>query len=518
MIKLFEEYINSIEYNSIVYESKTNSLSKKANPNIVFITKNPKGENSTGEFNRFKSSADKYGVNIYAFDIDKVSYKLTNDNNILSVDGVGDFSKDNSIFFFRHSIRIKDDDKTKKITQDNVKKIKELLKSNNFIFSNQSSVSSICKNKFKTFDLLNKKGVDTIKTIKIEREEFISNNLENVNNMLNHIKSQGIELPVVVKVVDGTQGNGVFLCKDEQILSSIVQYLVKSSKSAGECIIQPYCDIDNDVRVHVFCKSLHPENANVDDFVVIGSMKRDKAENDFRTNFSLGGHISKYSLNKEEEDLAKQAALAIGAIWCGVDICYDKITKKYYVIEINSSPALKGISQISDKLPTDIIVKHIKKTLSGKVTEDDLEDRELVSYYETVELDGIPIMGMFDTGNSCMCAIKSDHFKIDGDKLEFKLGDEIVTKDIIRKKSILHGGIKSDKRPVVKFDITFNGKTIEDVEVCVRNLTDVEKKRKKEKNEKFGNKILLTTDVINKLKLIVHPDRDNKFLKTKKIK
>ena len=190
------------------------------------------------------------------------------------------------------------------------------------------------------------------------------------------------------------------------------------------------------------------------------------------------------------------------------------------MIECNGSPALKGISQVVDKQPTDLMVKHIKKTLSGiKNTEKDMDDRELVSYYETIQLDGIPIKGCFDTGNSATSAIKSNVFKVKDEKVTFEISGQEITKKIVRKKSVLHSGVKSEPRPVVHFDITFNGKTLKDVEVCVRGLTDVEKEREKKTGKKVGgNRILLSADVIDRLNLVVHPDRGEKFIKTKKPK
>jgi hypothetical protein len=67
----------------------------------------------------------------------------------------------------------------------------------------------------------------------------------------------------------------------------------------------------------------------------------------------------------------------------------------------------------------------------------------------------------------------------------------------------------------VLFDISFDGKTLKDVEVCVRDLTDIEKERQKLTKKKVGNRILLSTEVIDKLNLIVHPDRNIKFTKGK---
>jgi glutathione synthase/RimK-type ligase-like ATP-grasp enzyme len=518
MIQSFEEYMSSQGCLGLLSRGLTESKSEstddkpKTGCNIIFVTKNPHNDNSHGEYSRFKKSADKYGVNIYPVDVDNIKYKL-NEDNTLQIDDVGVFSKKNTIFMFRHAVKIKSTDEEKQVTQTNVKNFKSLLKANGFLISNDASVAGICKNKAKTFEILKQKGVDTIDTFIIDRQQHDSKKLEATDNMNKFLTENNLQLPVVVKVVDGSQGLGVFKCQDLNILTSVVQYLVRTK---GKCIIQPFCEINYDVRMHVFCKTLKPAGASEKDFIIIGSMKREKADGDFRTNYSIGGHISNYIPSPEEKTLAKKAAAAIGSVWCGVDICYDNISGRNYVIEINSSPALKGISQVTDKAPTDLIVKHIKKTLSeGGEIEQDIEDRDLVSYYEMVNLDGIPIKGCFDTGNSCMCAIKTDHFKEKDGELEFKLNDQIVTKKIVRRKSILHGGVKSDKRPVVLFDISFDGKTLKDVEVCVRDLTDIEKERQKLTKKKVGNRILLSTEVIDKLNLIVHPDRNIKFTKGK---
>lgn len=520
MIKSFAQYLSSL---SSLNESKEHEENKeekkekkKSECNLVFVTKNPSSDTSHGEYSRFKKSCEKYGVNIYPVDVDKIKYKLTDDNK-LEISDVGVFGKNNTLFMFRHAVKIKSTDEEKQITQTNVKNFKRLLKSNGFLISNDASVAGICKSKLKTFDVLHDNNVATIDTVEIDRHLHDLKKLDNIDKMNKFLVNHDMHLPVVVKVVDGTQGIGVFKCEDVNVLTSIVQYLVRTK---GKCILQPFCEIDYDVRVHVFCKTLKPETAEVDDYVIVGCMKREKAVGDFRTNYSIGGKISTYEITHEEKNLAKEAAKAIGAVWCGVDICHDKITGKDYVIEINSSPALKGISKVAEKQPTDIMVKYIKRTLSGKTKEEeDIDDRELVGYYETISLDGIDIKACNDTGNSATSAIKSNYFKIDGDKVTFEIMGQKITKKIVRMKSILHGGIKSDARPLVHMDITFNGKTLKDVDVVVRGLTKPEEEREKKTGKQVGgNRILLSTDVIDKLGLIVHPDREKQYLKTKKPK
>ena len=474
MIKSFEEYIKSL---TIDESKETQSSEKKDGCNLVFVTKNPTSETSHGEYSKFKQSAKKYGVNIYPVDVDKIVYKL-NDDNTLTIKEIGIFAKNNTLFMFRHAVKIKSTDEEKQVTQTNVKNFKKLLKSNGFYISNDASVANICKSKLKTFDVLEQNNVDTIDTIEVDKKIYDSKKLDKIENMSKFLSKNHLKLPVVIKINDGTQGNGIFKVETTEIATSIVQYLVRTE---GKCLIQPFCEIDYDVRIHVLCKTLRPESASVDDFVVIGSMKREKAKNDFRTNYSLGGKISKYIPSQEEKKLAKEAAKAVGAVWCGVDICHDKVSGKYLVIEVNSSPAIKGVNSISSKSVNDVMMKYIKRTLSGVKHDDEKEkeERELVGYYETVELDGIPITGNFDSGNSVLPALKSNVFEIKDDKVTFEIMGHEITKKIVRMKSVLHGGIKSDPRPVVKFDISYNGKTLKDVEVCVRGLTEAEKEREK---------------------------------------
>lgn len=520
MILEKHKYINIITCNMSVYnfddfclnESKKNTKTRTPICNIIFVTKNPVGENTTGEYSKFKNSCNKYGVNIYPVDVDKIQYKVGNDNRLI-IEGVGEFSKNNTFFIFRHSVRLHQSKDERAITMSNLKSFKRTLTSLGFSFANNAMVINVCRDKFKTYVELDKSGVDCIPTFLIDKNIFNKNGLMIEDNLKNYVSSLGIDLPVVLKVVDGTQGKGVYKCENMQELLSILSNTIETN---DRCILQPFCDIDYDVRVHVFCKTLDPKEASANDFVIVGSMKREKAEGDFRTNYSVGGNISAYTLSREESELAKKAAKAIGAVWCGVDICFDKNSKKYYVIEVNSSPALKGITSISSTSPTDVIVENVKKALEKNLSKEYIEDRDVVSYHEMVKLDGIEIEGCFDTGNSAVCALKTNHFVEHGDELEFEIGDHIITKKIIKRKKILHGGIKSDERPVVLFDITFNDKTIKGVEVCIRELTDTEKKREDRTKKKLGGKkILLSASVIDKLGLVVHPDRDLKFLKSK---
>ena len=367
MVKLFEEYISSLNLNggvSLICESKSkdskNGTKEDGKCNIIFVTKNPKSLTFTeGEVHKIRESAKKYGVDFYACDVDKITYKM-NDDGTLTINKLGTFNNNNTLFIIRHaSLRTQPTEEREK-TKANLRTFFDLIKSHNFYISNDIDVVNDCVNKYSTFKKLKDNNVATIETVIIKKDEFLQKQLDNIDNMTKFLNEHDLHLPLGVKIIDGSQGIGVFKCDDMNILTSIIQYLVRKERDNG-CIIQPFCDIDSDIRLHVFCKTLDPSTAKIDDYEIVGCMKREKADGDFRTNYSIGGKISSYKPSQTESRLAKVAAKAIGAVWCGVDVCHDKITNKDYVIEINASPSLKGISTVSKELPSDLIVKHFKK-------------------------------------------------------------------------------------------------------------------------------------------------------------
>ena len=491
IIKSFEDYLKS-EYlaTNIIGESKDINIHKNGY-NIVLVT------NRESDYEKFKNSCEKFKVNLIQIkDVSDISYSLNLDGS-LSINGVGVFTKNNTVFIFRYV----------RVQNESGKIFKKFLGENGFVVSNTVWTCNTCVNKIRTFKALEKCGVDTIDTVEVTEEIYQSKDLKDISKMQNFLTEHGLNIPVVVKITNGTEGLGIFKCEDINILTSIVQYIIRRE---GKCLIQPFCKIDSDVRIHVLCKTLYPKTAKLDDFVIVGAMKRESVVGDFRTNFSLGGQITNYKPTNDEKLLAKKAAKALGAVWCGVDICFDSITNKNYVIEVNHNPSLDGISQVVKTPVTDKIVENIKETLSHEKKNEDIDDREVVSYRETVYLDGIPVMGCFDTGNASTCSIKTNHFVKDGDELEFTFCGKKMKKKIIATNSPMHGGMRTEDRPVVLFDLEFNGKKIKDVKVSVRHAT------KLENNKTNLNRVLISTHIINDLNLMVHPDRTNIFTKTEK--
>ncbi len=150
--------------------------------------------------------------------------------------------------------------------------------------------------------------------------------------------------PVVIKLIEGTQGRGVVLAE---------------TRKAAESVFGAFRDIDAAVLVQEFVTEA--EGADVRCVVlggrVIAAMQRQAAPGEFRSNLHLGGSALKVKLTPEERKLAQRAALAIGLELAGVDML--RTRNGPVVLEVNASPGLEGIEGITGKDLAGLIIDHI---------------------------------------------------------------------------------------------------------------------------------------------------------------
>ena len=139
-------------------------------------------------------------------------------------------------------------------------------------------------------------------------------------------------LPVVVKVTEGTQGQGVFLRHTHQETRNLVQGLLHTGKAVlvQEYIIESH---GTDIRALV-----------VGDRVV-ASMRRRARGREFRSNFHLNGTVEPVELDPAYEEVACRAARILGLRIAGVDLLESEDGP--LVLEVNSSPGLEGIEKAS---------------------------------------------------------------------------------------------------------------------------------------------------------------------------
>jgi ribosomal protein S6--L-glutamate ligase len=157
--------------------------------------------------------------------------------------------------------------------------------------------------------------------------------------------------PLVIKLIEGTEGTGVFLVDDVKQAGNIM----------GTCK-----QFDTPIIVQEFIA----ESAGTDlrCFVVgdkvVATMKRESQDGDFRANVSLGGHSSSEVLSQEEEEIALKAAQAIGLNIAGVDMIRSNAGP--LIIEINVSPDFCGEQGIESVTGVDVAGAIIDYAVAGK--------------------------------------------------------------------------------------------------------------------------------------------------------
>jgi ribosomal protein S6--L-glutamate ligase len=157
--------------------------------------------------------------------------------------------------------------------------------------------------------------------------------------------------PLVIKLLEGTQGKGVVLAETEQ---------------AAESVIDAFRDLDEYFLVQEFIKEA--DGTDIRCFVVggkvVASMMRKAKAGDFRSNLHRGGTATTVKLTPEERKTATRAANAMGLSVAGVDIL--RSNHGPLVIEVNSSPGLEGIEKSTGKDVAEIIIEYIERNHQPK--------------------------------------------------------------------------------------------------------------------------------------------------------
>ncbi len=152
--------------------------------------------------------------------------------------------------------------------------------------------------------------------------------------------------PIVVKLIQGTQGQGVFLVPNVATVTAVLSKLRSLNKPA---LVQEYIAESNgqDTRILV-----------VGDRCV-AAMRRSAPNGDFRSNLHLGGTAVSVSLTPKMEQLAVAATKAHGLGVAGVDILQSK--RGALLLEINSSPGLEGIEKTTGVNVAMAIVRYLEE-------------------------------------------------------------------------------------------------------------------------------------------------------------
>ena len=154
--------------------------------------------------------------------------------------------------------------------------------------------------------------------------------------------------PLIVKLLEGTQGKGVVLAE---------------TKKAAESLINAFKSLKANILVQEFIKEAKGEDIRcfVINGKVISSMMRTAAPGEFRANIHLGGTGSSVKITPEEKKVALLATKTLGLKVAGVDII--RGVKGPLLLEVNSSPGLEGIEGISNKDIAGKMIEGLEKDL-----------------------------------------------------------------------------------------------------------------------------------------------------------
>ncbi len=156
--------------------------------------------------------------------------------------------------------------------------------------------------------------------------------------------------PVVVKLLEGTQGVGVVLAE---------------TRKAAESVINAFRQLDANFLVQEFIAEA--EGADIRAFVVgdeiVAAMRRQGPPGEFRSNLHRGGRAEAIELTPNQEATALRAARAMGLNVAGVDLIQS--SEGPMVLEVNSSPGLEGIEAASSIDVAGAIIDHIEDNLDA---------------------------------------------------------------------------------------------------------------------------------------------------------
>ena len=151
--------------------------------------------------------------------------------------------------------------------------------------------------------------------------------------------------PVVVKLLQGTQGIGVVLAESERAAGSV---------------IEAFHGLDQNILIQKFIKE--SKGSDIRAFVVgrkvVASMKRQAVAGEFRSNLHRGGHAGKFRLPVEYRKTALAAARVLGLHVAGVDLI--ESDEGPMVMEVNSSPGLEGIQKTTGVDVAGAIIEHLE--------------------------------------------------------------------------------------------------------------------------------------------------------------
>lgn len=191
------------------------------------------------------------------------------------------------------------------------------------------------RDKLRSLQLLSRAGLGMPKTI-------FSNYTRDTTSVVGLLNSS----PIIIKLLEGTQGLGVVMAE---------------TRKAAESVLEAFNGLEARVVLQEFIEEA--KGADIRAFVVdgqvVGAMKRQAKEGEFRSNLHRGGSAEVITLSEEEEDAAIKSARVMGLGVAGVDMLQS--ARGPLILEVNSSPGLEGIEAATNSDVAKEIIRYVER-------------------------------------------------------------------------------------------------------------------------------------------------------------
>jgi len=200
---------------------------------------------------------------------------------------------------------------------------------------NESVAITRSRDKLRSLQLFSRKGIGMPVT-------GIAHKPDDVEDLIKMVGGA----PLVIKLLEGTQGIGVVLAE---------------TKKAAESVIEAFMGLKANILVQEFIAEAGGADIRcfVVDDKVVAAMKRQAKDGEFRSNLHRGGVATVVKITPEERSTAVRAARIMGLNVAGVDLL--RSNHGAVVMEVNSSPGLEGIEQATGKDVAGLIIQFIEK-------------------------------------------------------------------------------------------------------------------------------------------------------------
>ena len=376
----------------------------------------------------------------------------------------------------------------------------KLLQDRGFLVLNPVQYSAIACNKYETAVLLQKGGIPqpnfTLMTKEILYDEKLFHKAmhEVYKDWDDKNKDKNEERELVIKILDGHGGTGVFLTNGKKF-EAVLQAIFAIDPEV-QLIIQKKEEADGgDIRVHVL--TLNNKQ------VILAAMKRVKIASDFRSNVSLGATAEKVKLTPEQEQIALKTAKISKMPWCAVDIMplvkgSNPELGDNAVLEINASPGTDGISEVIGQNFVHVLLSELDDPKEFELQE------KVAGYIESVDIDwgnGFKAyLAKLDTGNGTKgSSIEVGDYTIEGKNIKFSVDGkqyEFEITDYSKAKTGDGDEKQTTKRPMI---------IVPRLKLGLRLLKDVRMSIIKAR-EKTTN-VLLNRNILSELGYVVSPSK-----------